>query len=162
VLSLAHPYRKTRRNLDRTARRQGFVWRDPSVGEKRELLAGLARIAAEHGLSATLCSQPELLAAGLGDARCIDAARLSDIAQRPLAIREKGNRPGCRCALSRDIGSYDTCPHGCVYCYAVSDRERAVARTEGEPKCGILKTSPPSCSPGKWGRTRRARSSRPI
>jgi DNA repair photolyase len=29
--------------------------------------------------------------------------------------------------MSRDIGAYDSCPHGCVYCYAVADRDRAVA-----------------------------------
>ncbi|HEY0836166.1 MAG TPA: DUF1848 family protein, partial [Azospirillum sp.] len=45
----------------------------------------------------------------------------------PLNARTKGNRPGCLCAESRDIGAYDTCPHGCVYCYAVSSR--ATART---------------------------------
>ena len=126
VLSVVHPYRKTRRNLDRAAQRHGFVWRDPPAEEKRELLARLAAIAAEHGIAPTLCSQPELLVPGLGEARCIDAERLADVAQRPIAVRECGNRPGCRCALSRDIGAYDTCPHGCVYCYAVSDRDRAV------------------------------------
>jgi hypothetical protein len=61
-------------------------------------------------------------------ARCVDAARLSDIADRPVAAKQKGNRPGCDCAASRDIGAYDTCPHGCVYCYAVQNRERAQAR----------------------------------
>ena len=126
ALSVVHPYRKTRRNLDRAARRHGFAWHDPSEEEKRDLLARLAAVAAEHDIAATLCSQPALLAPGLGEARCIDADRLSDVAQRPLAARESGNRPGCRCALSRDIGAYDTCPHGCVYCYAVADRDRAV------------------------------------
>ena len=126
ALSVVHPYRKTRRNLDRAAERHGFLWHDPSVEEKRELLGRLSVIAAEHGIAPTLCSQPELLVPGLGEARCIDAERLADVAQRPIAARESGNRPGCRCALSRDIGAYDTCPHGCVYCYAVSDRDRAV------------------------------------
>ena len=127
VLSVMTPYKKTRRNLDRAARRHGFAWADPTLDEKKALLARLAAIAAQHGMAATLCSQPELLAPGLGEARCVDAERLSDVAQRPIAARESGNRPGCRCALSRDIGAYDTCPHGCVYCYAVADRDRAVA-----------------------------------
>jgi hypothetical protein len=128
VLSVVHPYRKTRRNLDRAARRGGFAWRDPDGDEKQALLGALAGIAAEHGLRPTLCSQPELATPGLGEASCIDAARLAEVAQHPIAAPEKGNRPGCRCALSRDIGAYDTCPHGCVYCYAVADRDRAVAR----------------------------------
>ena len=127
VLSVVHPYRKTRRNLDRAALRHGFAWRDPPLDEKRDLLLRLAALARQHGIAPTLCSQPELLAPGLGEARCIDSGRLADLAQRPIAVRESGNRPGCRCALSRDIGAYDTCPHGCVYCYAVADRDRAVA-----------------------------------
>jgi len=126
ALSVVHPYRKTRRKLDRAAERHGFAWQDPPAEEKRELLRRLGEIAAEHGIAPTLCSQPELLVPGLGEARCIDAERLADVAQRPVAARESGNRPGCRCALSRDIGAYDTCPHGCVYCYAVADRDRAV------------------------------------
>lgn len=63
----------------------------------------------------------------LGEASCIDAARLADVAQCPATAPTDGNRPGCRCARSRDIGAYDTCPHGCVSCYAVKDRDRAVA-----------------------------------
>jgi len=126
VLSVMTPYKKTRRNLDRAARRHGFAWREPPLEEAQALLARLAAIAAEHGIAPTLCSQPEWLVPGLGEARCVDAERLSDVAGRPIAARESGNRPGCRCALSRDIGAYDTCPHGCVYCYAVADRDRAV------------------------------------
>jgi hypothetical protein len=128
VLSFANPYRKTRRNLDRAAERYGFAWHDPPAEEKRELLAHLAEIAADARMAATLCTQPDLLVPGIGEARCIDAGRLSDVANGPVAARESGNRPGCRCALSRDIGAYDTCPHGCVYCYAVAERDRAVAR----------------------------------
>jgi hypothetical protein len=128
VLSVVHPYRKTRRNLDRSALRHGFAWHDPPAEEKRELLARLASVAADYGIAPTLCSQPELLVPRVGDASCIDAGRLSELTQRPIRARESGNRPGCRCALSRDIGAYDTCPHGCVYCYAVTDRDRAVSR----------------------------------
>jgi hypothetical protein len=128
VLSFANPYRKTSRNLDRAAEANGFTWRDPPADEKRALLARLGAIAAAAGMRPTLCTQPDLLLPGIGEARCIDARRLSDVAQAPVAARESGNRPGCRCASSRDIGAYDTCPHGCVYCYAVADRDRAVAR----------------------------------
>ena len=122
-LSFAHVYRKTARNLDRAAKRHDFTWHDPPAAEKHALLAELSAIAADRGMMATICSQPDV---DLPAARCIDVSRLSDVAGRQLPARQKGNRPGCLCAESRDIGAYDTCPHGCCYCYAVSDRNRAV------------------------------------
>ncbi|MEQ8964746.1 MAG: DUF1848 domain-containing protein [Azospirillaceae bacterium] len=131
VVSFAQLYAKTRRNTDAAARRAGFSWRDPPDDEKRALAADLAAIAAEHGMALTLCTQPALLAdleakgAPVNPARCVDAGRLSDLAGRPIGARTKGNRPGCLCAESRDIGVYDTCPHGCVYCYAVRHRDKA-------------------------------------
>ncbi len=128
VVSFAQLYRKTERNLAAAARRAGFSWRDPDGEEKRALLADLAEIARDNAIELTLCTQPHLLAPGLKEARCIDAARLSDVAGRAIDAREKGNREGCRCAESRDIGAYDTCPHGCVYCYAVSSRAGALKR----------------------------------
>ena len=140
VLSVMHPYQKTRRNLDRAAGHHGFLWRDPPAEEKRHLLSQLAAIALDQGMAPTLCSQPELLGPRLGEASCIDAERLADVAQRPVAARTSGNRPGCRCALSRDIGAYDTCPHGCVYCYAVADRDRAVVNFRShDPEAAMLR-----------------------
>lgn len=125
VTSFAQFYRKTRRNLDLAAQQRGFGWRDPGKDEKQALLGDLAVIAAGHGMALTLCTQPELDVAGIAASRCIDAGRLSDVADRPIRSRTKGNRPGCLCAESRDIGAYDTCPHGCVYCYAVRRRDAA-------------------------------------
>ena len=126
VLSFAQIYKKTRANTDRAAEAHGFAWRDPADEEKRALLAELAAIAADHGLTTSLCAQENLLGPGLTAARCVDAERLSRVANRPIAARTKGNRPGCLCAESRDIGAYDSCPHGCTYCYAV--RRPALAK----------------------------------
>ncbi|MEE8270849.1 MAG: DUF1848 domain-containing protein [Alphaproteobacteria bacterium] len=131
VTSFAQIYRKTARNLDAAARRHGFDWRDPDDADKLALLNDMAVIAADNGMALTLCSQPALLGPGLAPSRCIDAGRLSDVAGRPLAARTKGNRPGCLCAESRDIGAYDTCPHGCAYCYAVRHRDAARCAFKG-------------------------------
>jgi hypothetical protein len=125
VLSFAQIYAKTRANSNRAARRHGFTWSDPDLDTKAALIGELAAIAREHGLRPTLCSQPELLTDAIEPAACIDAGRLSDLAGRPIRARTKGNRPGCLCAESRDIGAYDTCPQGCVYCYAVSSHSAA-------------------------------------
>ncbi|QCO15041.1 DUF1848 domain-containing protein [Azospirillum brasilense] len=133
VVSFLQPYRKTARNLDAA----GVPWRDPDPEKKRALLADLAAIAADHGMALTLCTQPELAGVpGTAPARCVDAQRLSDVAGRPVAAREKGNRPGCLCAESRDIGDYDTCPHGCVYCYAVANRATAQRRFAAHDPAG--------------------------
>lgn len=128
VISFAHVYRKTRRNLTAAARAEGVDWRDPEPEEKRALAARMAEIAADNGMRLTLCAQPDFLVNGVAAARCIDAGRLADIAGRPIPARQRGNRPGCECHESRDIGAYDSCPHGCVYCYAVSDHAGARRR----------------------------------
>jgi DNA repair photolyase len=139
VVSFADLYRKSARNLAAAGRRHGFTWRDPEPEEKRALIAELAAIAAEHRTRLTLCTEPELVGAGAYPARCIDAERLSQIAGRPILAREKGNRPGCLCAESRDIGAYDTCAQGCAYCYAVASHERATQRIKAlDPEASSL------------------------
>ena len=128
VFSFAHIYRKSRTNLDRAAQKHGFEWHDPNDEQKTALLTRLADIARGHKLRPTLCAQSGLLVSPLTPARCIDVERLSDIAGQPISAKTKGNREGCLCAESRDIGAYDTCPHGCVYCYAVRTPDLAKSR----------------------------------
>jgi len=132
VVSFADLYRKSARNLAAAARQQGFTWRDAEPEEKRALVTEFAAIAAEHHMRLTLCTEPELASVAAQPARCIDAERLSDIAGRAILAREKGNRPGCLCAESRDIGAYDTCAQGCVYCYAVESHDRAARRIKAQ------------------------------
>ena len=120
IVSWCQIYRKTARNLDTAARTFGFTWWDPEDGEKRALLARLAAIAASHGMRLSLCGQPGLRTESVGEARCIDADRLSRIAGAPLGIRNYAHRKQCGCWASRDIGAYDSCTQGCTYCYAVN------------------------------------------
>lgn len=145
VVSFAQIYKKTRRNMDAAACDAGFTWSDPTPDEKRFLLGRLVGIARGHGIRLSVCSQRDLLVEGAEDAKCVDTERLAALAGSAISARLKGNRTDCGCFESRDIGDYDTCPHGCVYCYAVQNRDLALTRyREHDPDSEFLFTPPPS------------------
>jgi hypothetical protein len=126
VVSAVHLYAKTRRRLEALRRRHPtFAYRVPTVEEARALLSEFQGIARAYGMTLRVCAQPEILPPAAETARCIDPDRLSRIAGRTLVVPPGGTRPACRCARAVDIGWYDTCPHGCVYCYAVDNAQRA-------------------------------------
>ena len=128
VVSFAQIYSKTRRNLDAGAAKHGFAWLDPELERKTALLSALGRIASDNGMQLTICTQPELMVVEAAEARCVDARRLERMGGFQIAAAVKGTRPGCACHEARDIGEYDTCPHGCLYCYAVQRRTVALDR----------------------------------
>jgi len=134
VISFAQIYKKTKRNMDWAAQAFAFQWHEHEAlcQEKgRELAIEFAQIARAYGMQLKVCSQRTFLVPGLiEEARCIDAYRLERICGGSISdkVKLKGNREECGCFASRDIGAYDTCPHGCVYCYAVQQRDVALNR----------------------------------
>jgi len=128
TISIAQIYKKTRQNMDWAAKEFGFTWEDPADELKQSLVRELAACAHSFGMTLTVCSQEKFVGGAVKEARCIDTARLSAVAGAPVRAAQKGNRPECACFEARDIGEYDTCPHGCVYCYAVRNRPLAQRR----------------------------------
>lgn len=87
--------------------------------QKAPLALELAAIARAHGIEAGGCGDPAFDAAGLAGAGCVDAALVERVAGVTAGrARGAGQPGGCRCAPSVDVGSYNTCANGCVYCYA--------------------------------------------
>lgn len=139
VVSFAQVYKKTKSNLDKASAAQEFVWNDPTDEVKLGLAIEFGQMAKARGMQLTICSQDQFLSPGVEATKCVDAERLSGIAGLELDSKVKGNRPECGCYESRDIGEYDTCPHGCVYCYAVRTPELAKARfKEHDPEDSFL------------------------
>lgn len=94
--------------------------RTPESDEMDELLTAFAGIARKNGISIQTCAEDgDYSAYGIGHAACIDKDRLERIGGHSLSLtRDKNQRSACGCFESIDIGAYNTCPHGCVYCYA--------------------------------------------
>lgn len=155
VVSFAQIYKKTKRNMDWAAREYGFDWSEHEKTpdeEVRNLISDLARIAQSHGMQLRICSQKKFLIPGIvEEARCVDADRLERISRRPIVgkAKQKGNRKECACFASKDIGEYDTCPHGCVYCYAVQNRDLALKRFKEHDPRGEFLFPPRDYVPGE-------------
>jgi len=156
VISFAQIYKKTARNLDAAAREFGFTWEDPPDDAKLDLAARLAGKAKSHGMKLSVCSQRKYVVPGACAARCIDARRLAAMGGRSIRARLKGNRPDCGCYESVDIGEYDTCPHGCAYCYAVLHRDLALKRYRSHDPEGEFLFSPNDDASSNREETRQA------
>ena len=124
TVSVIDPYRRARAGLRRAL---GEVRYEPAA--YRELLRRLAEEAASRGIGLNSCAEPHLLAEGVEAGRCVDAGMFNaggdEKAAAPYPLHRQ--REGCLCHRSVDIGAYDTCPSGCVYCYAVKSPARARA-----------------------------------
>ena len=98
--------------------------------EKLDLARELASIAVAQGISLYTCAEDFAAVPPIRRGACVDKDLIDEL--WPLKRREKlklsSNRGKCGCYDSRDIGAYDTCPHGCIYCYAVINRPLALKR----------------------------------
>jgi hypothetical protein len=111
-ISWMQVYKKVARNL--AAR--GYAPIEVSAMRWRAELDFLEAIAAEHAVALHGCCVP-----GMSRSKCIDGELLMRLhpAGEPCSTRRaKGQRELCGCTESYDIGWYEPCRHGCVYCYA--------------------------------------------
>jgi hypothetical protein len=91
-----------------------------SDNDKRTIAKSLSAIACENGFVINTCAEDiDLSVYDISHARCIDDRLIERIIGSKLKIeKDKTQRLICGCVTSVDIGAYNSCSNGCLYCYA--------------------------------------------
>jgi hypothetical protein len=127
VVSILDLYKKTQRHLAGVQEVTPHPETLPGFGDT---MAALATTAAEHGMEIKSCAEEiDLRPFGIAAGKCADS-----VGQR----KDPSQRAACGCVTSRDIGAYDTCKHGCRYCYATRDHGKAGAGCGHDPESPSL------------------------
>lgn len=118
VISFIDLYAKTRRNFSGIRE----VPRADQITIAREFV----EIGRKHGITIRSCCEGAFLEEyGVDVSGCMTKQVLEKAtgASLDLAKIKKPAREECNCLLGNDIGMYNTCGHGCLYCYANYDRK---------------------------------------
>ncbi len=110
-----------------------------SAQQMEALCRSIGQIAGQYGLPVRACCEAtDFTRFGILPGSCLSREALEAACGYSLALRpDRAQRKGCGCMQSVDIGAYNTCRNGCVYCYAtgsasVVDRQNAAHDPDGE------------------------------
>lgn len=119
VFSFLDVYEKNKNNLLKLA------IKDITRGLMVEISQKLKPIADKNRIKLKTCSEDiDLIDLEIKRSCCIDPDLISKIINCKIkAVKDKNQRASCGCVESIDIGQYNTCSHGCVYCYANYSKE---------------------------------------
>lgn len=133
-------YRKVQKNTKALKRESDIICRDLPVNDRIEMANALADIAAGYGIDMLSCCGAYLVGGKIGKAHCVDAELLRLLfPERIGRLTQLPSRDDCGCCACTDIGAYDTCPHGCVYCYANTMPQIALRNSDAhDPSRDIL------------------------
>lgn len=114
TISFVDLYKNTQRNIS------SLNIQVPNIEQIKMLVTQLNQIAAEYGIYIDTCAEKiDLEKFGIKHSHCIDKQRFELLGQYSLNVdKDKNQRPECGCFSSIDIGTYNTCKNGCLYCYA--------------------------------------------
>lgn len=114
VLSFVDLYKKTSTNT------RHLNLRELDENEILRIAEAFTPIAKRYDLELVTCAENiDLLDFGIDHGHCIDPELIAQICGYNLDVKkDKNQRKECGCVESIDIGAYNTCCHGCAYCYA--------------------------------------------
>lgn len=121
-MSIVDEYRKALYHFKDLAKQNVTISTDFERPEFGKLLKSMASIAKQNGLEIYSCAEKlDLAPYGITAGKCIDEQYIKTAFGLELDLKkDKNQRAKCGCIQSKDIGAYDTCLHGCRYCYAGS------------------------------------------
>ena len=116
VISFADPYKKITKKLE-------AIDYSDILDEKTklyELAKQMSKIAQSRNMIVETCSEAiDLDYCNIKHGKCIDDTLIEKLFNINLHVdKDKNQRKECGCVQSIDIGVYNTCSHGCTYCYA--------------------------------------------
>jgi hypothetical protein len=116
IFSFIDLYAKIRESM------KGFADYEVNTLQKNQIAQGFSKIAKAHKLVLETCAETiDLGLSGAHRTSCIDSNMIENIIGCPIRGKKDPNqRPVCGCIESVDIGAYDCCSHGCIYCYATT------------------------------------------
>ncbi len=108
---------------------KGQAVRAITTEDMHQLATELVQIAKPYHIELRACCEAvDLSADGIKPAACIDKEIFELIHGHSInARKDKSQRSGCCCVKSVDIGTYNTCRNGCIYCYA-NHSEASIAK----------------------------------
>ena len=119
-------YKKVKRSFLQFQKEQNLCIETPEMKFKIEFANRLAEIAHDYGISMHSCCGDYLLGTKIQKAHCIDGDLIQKLFySKNFKPKKLGTRNECGCSKSVDIGLYNSCPHGCVYCYANVNKTKA-------------------------------------
>ena len=100
--------------------------------EKKAVAQGLSSIANKYGMKlSACCEEADLSRWGVIREPCISEGFAEAVIGAPVkGKKDPGQRTACGCIQSADVGSYDSCRNGCLYCYANSSFQTVLKNTD--------------------------------
>ncbi|HEY8348730.1 MAG TPA: DUF1848 domain-containing protein [Clostridiales bacterium] len=114
--------------------------REISMDEMAGLGSMISSVAGDFGITVKACCEGAFLRElGIEKAHCIDKALIERVCGYSIDIKKDRNqRDSCGCCESTDIGAYDTCRNGCIYCYANYSDVSVAGNIKRHDPCGEL------------------------
>ena len=138
VISFVDYYRKAATNF------KAFNISEPKEYNIDMIVKNFVNVASEMGFEIKTCAEKyDLEQYGIKHGKCIDDEMINKLTGMNLSIaKDKNQRGECGCVESIEIGSYNTCIHGCKYCYAnYSDKVVYANCNKYDPQSPILCSS---------------------